>query len=199
MNFDYLRSELQRALMEQSFLEGAATAMAKRLSISLLLTPVERDFAGDRLRPEESAHMKWTRYAAASLGQIDYRPLRDVLMSEFQTPLKRRLAEPNERAEEVDREFVTRFNYDERFFLHAIRPYRTVIHRLLPPELTPGAVQLEVEERGHQEWGSMVLRRLRAEHPEWTSEMKRHQTIRSNPVRSVALRFANLHAALSRI
>lgn len=30
MNFDYLRTKLKGAMMEQSFVEGAATAMAKQ-------------------------------------------------------------------------------------------------------------------------------------------------------------------------
>ena len=189
-----VRSELQRAILDLSLLEGQAAVMARHLGESPLLTKEEKAFALDRLCPDEAAHMHWARDVGAFLGRFDLTTLKRNLNAEIEILLDRWKTQP---VIPEDRRLVARINFDERFFVRTMHKFRFVIDRLLPPELALGAARLSTDEIAHKDWGCRIIRRLEAEHPEWTGEIKKFQTIENYPAEAIARQFQSMHDALA--
>ena len=134
-----LRSQLQRAILDLSLLEGQAAVMAHHLSTSPLLNPDEKAFAGDRLCPDEAAHMEWTRTVGDFLGKYDLPALKRNLSDEVEKLHYRWQHDP---VIAEDRRLVARINFDERFFVRTMPKFRFVIDQLLPAELVEGAIRI---------------------------------------------------------
>lgn len=189
-----LRSELQRGILDLSLLEGQAAVMARHLSTSPLLTPEEKAFAGDRLCPDEAVHMRWTQDVASYLGRFDLASFKKNLDAELEV-LRHRWTHDPVIAE--DRRLVARINFDERFFVRTMHKFRFVIDRLIPSELAAGAERIDSDEIAHKAWGCAIIRRLEKEHPDWTLEIKRFQTIENYPAEIIARQFQSLYDALT--
>jgi hypothetical protein len=188
-----LRAALRGAMADLSVLEGKAAVMAHHLGASPILTLEEREFASERLCPDEAAHMRWARTVVRYLGGYDLGDLRERFRGELDELLSE--LETTQRTEE-DRMLVARINHDERFFSRTMNKFRFVVTRLLPDELQEGAERIAVDEEAHKEWGTGILRRLRAEYPDWRPQIRRYQTIRKYPAESIAREFLRIQEAL---
>jgi hypothetical protein len=68
-----IAERVRQILFTQALLEGGGVEVANRLRRSPHLTAEERDFAGDVLRSDEVAHLKWALAAAEALAGQRYR------------------------------------------------------------------------------------------------------------------------------
>ena len=159
-----LTTDAQQCFFEQAVIEGRAVKFAEYLSRSAVLTVEERAYAGDCLRPQEAQHMRFAHSAARFFGHVDPKALRNA----FKQAVEREVGAARNGSQFArDLRLIVLFNLNERFFLRKYAIYRNIVLALLPEELSAYLEQLREDERGHRDWGSAIIRRIRQEYPEF--------------------------------
>jgi hypothetical protein len=161
-----LRAAFKNFLWNASLLEGRAIYTAVHLTRQPLLTPEERDFAGDVLRVEEHAHMRVMRQMARAFGPPPPRE-RMTILTGAHTELGWTL-----RA----------LNITEADFVRNFPRIRRVYAALGEPWMVAAMERIRDEEAGHRIWGARVLQRLKHEHGLHTWRRGMLRQVRSRPI-----------------
>ncbi|MBA3353096.1 MAG: hypothetical protein H0U23_11880, partial [Blastocatellia bacterium] len=150
------------ALNEQAATEGTGLAIAIELSRSEFLTTEDRDFAGDVLRPDEVAHLKWCRGAANHIAG-SAKPGYGAWQRECNQALWDALPSTNRQGLPRDHTILFHLRKIERLLLRRFDYYERIITAILPEEFASGIERLKLDETRHIGWGKNVTNRLRFE------------------------------------
>lgn len=159
MNVDHT---LAKVLWSFSLADGGATAIMRDLSRHPLLTAGEQEFAGGRLRREETAHANLSAAWARKLGvprAPGYDPYSAIALRD--TMVIRRVAGPLIRAAWT----LAGLRWNEEQSVRAFPRWVRLMGRLGFRDMARDFTQLVGEEQTHVDFGLAVARRLADAHP----------------------------------
>jgi len=150
----------RRILLAQALVEGGGVEVANRLRRSPHLTSEERDFAGDVLRADEVAHLKWSLNAAEALAGQRYRRYAEW-QRRYNLSMYESLPARDRDGFRRDRALLLGLSQAERLFFRHFDYYEKVFRATLPEEFLAGLPRLRTDEIVHISWGQSIALRFK--------------------------------------